>query len=97
MKHLVNINVGIDSIAKTYLKVKENRDHEPIVYGSTGTLNSIKLHRYKLKDGTEAEEYLQIVIPNSNGQNIYFLALKTEKRNFEWPSEKIRKKLLKNF
>ena len=56
-------------------------------------LKSIKLNRYELKDGTFAYEYLQMIMENNNGQKLYFLGLKTDKRFFDWPAEKILKKV----
>lgn len=84
--------MGLDTIAKTYIKQKADPNVEPIVCGRTGNLNSIKLNRYELKDGTFAYEYLQMILENSKGQNLYFLGLKTEKRTFDWPAEKMLKK-----
>ena len=88
-----NLNMGLDTIAKTYIKQKADPDVEPIICGRTGNLNSIKLNRYELKDGTFAYEYLQMVLENNKGQSLYFLGLKTEKRNFDWPAEKMLKKV----
>jgi hypothetical protein len=97
MNDLKNINVGIDSIAKIYIKKKKNIEEDPVVYAATGDIKSIKLHRYKLKDGSIAEEYVQMILTNEDGQSLYFLALNTEKKTFQWPAEKILKKLNKNF
>jgi len=96
MKNLDNINVGIDSIAKHYIKANKNSEADPIVYNTTGAINSIKLHRYKLKDGSTAEEYVQMIMTNNEGQTLYFLALNTENKTFEWPASKILKELNKN-
>lgn len=87
-----NLNMGLDSIAKTYIKQKADPSVDPVVYGRTGNLNSIKLNRYELKDGTFAYEYLQMILENNIGQSIYFLGLKTDKRSFDWPAEKMLKK-----
>lgn len=84
--------MGLDTIAKTYIKQKADPDVEPIICGRTGNLNSIKLNRYELKDGTFAYEYLQMVLKNNKGQSVYFLGLKTDKRSFDWPAEKMLKK-----
>jgi len=97
MNNLENVNVGIDSIAKIYIDKKKNPEEDPIVYAATGDIKSIKLHRYKLKDGSIAEECVQMILTNEEGQSLYFLALNTEKKTFQWPAEKILKKLIKNF
>lgn len=93
MKNIKNINLGLSSIAKAYIKNKVDPDVEPIVIANSGAINSIKLYQYKLKDGSLAEEFVQIILPSNKGQTLYFLALKTEKRFFNWPSEKILKKI----
>ena len=85
--------MGLDTIAKTYIKLKADPNVEPVVCGRTGNLNSIKLNRYELKDGTFAYEYLQMILENNEGQNIYFLGLKTENRSFDWPAGKMLKKI----
>jgi hypothetical protein len=87
-----NLNMGLDTIAKTYIKLKADPNVEPVICGRTGNLKSIKLNRYELKDGTFAYEYLQMIMENNNGQKLYFLGLKTDKRFFDWPAEKILKK-----
>ena len=88
-----NLNMGLDTIAKTYIKLKADTNVEPVICGRTGNLKSIKLNRYELKDGTFAYEYLQMVLENNNGQKLYFLGLKTDKRSFDWPAEKMLKKI----
>lgn len=93
MNNITNINLGLYSIAKTYIKKKVDPDVEPVVISNAGAINSIKLFKYKLIDGSVAEELIQIILPTNKGQNLYFLALKTEKRLFNWPSDKILKKV----
>jgi hypothetical protein len=93
MNNITNINLGLDSIAKAYIKNKVDPDVEPVVIANAGAINSIKLFKYKLIDGSVAEEFIQIILPSNKGQTLYFLALKTEKRLFNWPSEKILKKV----
>jgi hypothetical protein len=88
-----NLNMGLDTIAKTYIKLKADPNVEPVICGRTGNLKSIKLNRYELKDGTFAYEYLQMILENNNGQKLYFLGLKTDKRSFDWPAEKMLKKV----
>ena len=88
-----NLNMGLDSIAKTYIKLKADPNVDPVICARTGELKSIKLNRYKLKDGTYAYEYLQMVLDNDKGQSVYFLGLKTDLRSFEWPVEKMLKKI----
>lgn len=95
MTQITNINVGIDSIARTYIELNKDPESEPVIVANAGTTNSIKLFCYKLKDGSNAEEYIQMILPSNNGQNLYFLALKTKKRAFTWPSAKILKKISK--
>lgn len=97
MKQLININVGLDKIAKIYVEQKGIIDSEPVVYDRCGTNKTIKLYRYRLKDGSTAEEYLQIFMENKSGQKLYFLGLRTSKRDFDWPSAKILKLLNKKF
>lgn len=97
MNIISNINVGLDEIAKTYLKIKIDPEFKPLLVSSAGSLKSIKLHRYKLKDGTYAEEFLQLILENKNGQNLYFIGLKRNSKTFVWSGEKINKKLKKIF
>jgi hypothetical protein len=85
--------MGLDSVAKTFLKLRSDQSVEPIVYDRAGKYKSIKLNRYKLMDGTFAYEYLQMILENNNGQKLYFLGLKTDKRSFDWPAEKMLKKV----
>jgi hypothetical protein len=88
-----NLNMGLDTIAKTYIKLKADLNVKPVICGRTGNLKSIKLNRYELKDGTFAYEYLQMILENNKGQNLYFLGLKTDNRSFDWPAEKMLKKI----
>jgi hypothetical protein len=88
-----NLNMGLDTIAKTYIKLKADPNVKPIICGRTGNLKSIKLNRYELKDGTFAYEYLQMILENNKGQNLYFLGLKTDNRSFDWPADKMLKKI----
>lgn len=94
-KQLININAGLDSIAKIYLEKKIDSEFKIEIIGVLDDKNRINLHRYKLLDGTYAEEYLQYFTELDYDQCIYFLGLKTNKRYFKWPSEKIIKKLKK--
>jgi hypothetical protein len=93
MKNIVNINVGLDSTAKAYIKTKKDSEVNPVVIGNVGSTNSIKLLRYKMKDGTVAEEYVQMIMTCNGGQTLYFLALKINERYLNWPSKKIIKKV----
>jgi hypothetical protein len=97
MKQLININVGLDKIAKIYVEREKDRDSGPEIYERCGTNNSIRLNKYKLKDGTMAYEFLQIIIDNKIGQKLYFLGLRTSKREFGWPPEKILNLLRQEF
>lgn len=94
-KQLIDINAGLDSIAEIYLKKKIDEEYKCRVIGVTGELNQINLHRYRLIDGSYAEEYLQYFAKSEYEQFIYFLGLKTSKKYFKWPAEKIIKKLRK--
>ena len=85
--------MGLDTIAKTYIKLKADLNVKPVICGRTGNLKSIKLNRDELKDGTFAYEYLQMILENNKGQNLYFLGLKTDNRSFDWPAEKMLKKI----
>lgn len=97
MKYLLDINVGLDKIAKFFLEKNLDKSSDKFVYESIGILKSIPLHWYNLKDGTIAEEYPQFVTENEFGQSIVFLGLKTQKKRFEWSGEKIINKLEKTF
>lgn len=93
MKSIKNINYGLDSIANTYLKKNIDPERKPTVCARLGTNKSIELYKYKMKNGTSAEEYLQFQYRNDDGQSFYFIGLKTSKRYMEWPHEKVTKKL----
>lgn len=94
-KQLTNYSAGLDSIAEIYLEKRIDNDHETELIYVFNDLNPVPLYRYKLIDGTFAEEYLQYFAESEHEQIIYFLGLKTEKRFFRWPAEKIIKKLKK--
>ena len=79
-----NINIGIDLPAKNFVNknavgVNFTMEYgkvyfpESLVYERTGPNKCIKLNRYKLKDGTAAEEFLQVILKNKDNQNLYFL------------------------
>jgi len=95
MRNVINVNMGLDSVAKTFLKLRSDQSVEPIVYDRAGKYKSIKLNRYKLMDGTHAYEYLQMMLENKTGQILYFIGLKVNKRSFEWPTSKMLKKVKK--
>lgn len=104
MGDLININQGIDSIAKSYLavhskgvtfKMDYGKKHFPDskVYDRFGTIPSIELKRYPLKDGTYAEEFVQAVMKTWDGRRIHFLGLRTGEKFLIWPFTKIRSKM----
>lgn len=104
MNELVNINMGIDSMAKSYLDMKSqgvtlNMNHgkkhfpENEVYHRVGNIPSIELKRYPLKDGTFAEEFVQAVIKTGDGRRLYFLGLNAGSKNIIWPLTKMRSKI----
>lgn len=105
MNKLLNINMGIDSMAKSYLAVhakgvtfrmdygkKSFPDSE--VYFRTSTTKSVELKRYPLKDGSYAEEFVQAIIKCKDGQKFFFLGLSAHGKIIIWPTSKIREKLL---
>ena len=96
MRNVINVNMGLDSVAKTFLKLRSDQSVEPIVYNRAGKYKSIKLNRYKLLDGTHAYEYLQMMLKNETGQILYFIGLRLNKKSFEWPTSKMLKKVKKN-
>ena len=79
MRNVINVNMGLDSVAKTFLKLRSDQSVEPIVYNRAGKYKSIKLNRYKLLDGTHAYEYLQMMLENETGQILYFIGLRLKK------------------
>lgn len=104
MEGLVNINMGIDSMAKSYLAVHSKgvtfrmdygKKHFPesVVYDRFGTIPSIELRRYELKDGTFADEFVQAVMKTGEGKRIHFLGLRAHGKFLIWPSSKIRAKI----
>ena len=95
MRNVINVNMGLDSVAKTFLKLRSDQSVEPIVYNRAGKYKSIKLNRYKLLDGTHAYEYLQMMLENETGQILYFIGLRLKKKSFEWPTSKMLKKVKK--
>lgn len=106
MKELININMGIDSMAKSYLALKSegvtfNMDYgkkhfpDSETYHRTGTVPSIELKRYPLKDGGFAEEFIQAVIKTNDGRRLHFLGLNVNGTNKIWPMSKMREKIIK--
>lgn len=93
MRDLKNISFGIDKIAEIYIERNMDPESKPYVHYRAGTNNSIKLKRYKMKDGSVSEEFVQMIMTNQKGQNLYFLGLKTVKRNFGWPAKKMLKRV----
>jgi hypothetical protein len=94
MNKINTVNLGLDTIAKAYLKRNLDPEKKPIIYDRKGPTKSIKLHRYKMKDGSTSEEYIQFLHMNEHeNQTVYFIGLKTNKRYMEWPTEKVSKKL----
>ena len=95
MDNANTINLGLDKIARLYLDNKLDRNHAPIVISRIGVLKNVKIHRYKLRDGSIAEEFLQFCQRDDNGCCTYFLGLKVGNKFMQWPYEKIKKKLIK--
>lgn len=96
MKKFKTINFGLDRIANIFLKINIDLNFKPVILDRCGAINSIELKSYVLKDGSKAKEYVQYAYRNEEDQVIYFIGLKTNKRYFDWPSEKITKKLKLN-
>ena len=105
MAQLININMGIDSMAKSFLTVhskgvtfemKRGKKHFPDseVYSRVGEIPSVELRRYPLKDGTFAEEFVQAAMKIEDGRRLYFLGLRAHDKNMIWPSSKIRSKII---
>lgn len=106
MKNLKNINLGLCDEAIEYLH-KNSQDIEILenliqnlihcpekhVYSRTGYNNSIKLHQFKLKDGSLATEFLQFDHVNKYGQIVYFMGLRTKYKTFVWKQKEINYKL----
>lgn len=106
MKKLVNINMGIDSMAKSYLAMHGKgvtfhmdygKKHFPDseTYSRVGQIPSVELKRYPLKEGGFAEEFVQAIMKTHDGRRIYFLGLNVNGTNKIWPTSKIREKLKK--
>lgn len=106
MKELVNINMGIDSMAKSCLAVKAegvtfNMDYgkkhfpDSETYSRVGTVPSIELKRYKMKDGGFAEEFVQAVVKTKDGRRLHFLGLNINGTNKIWPMSKMRERIIK--
>lgn len=93
MSKIKNVNAGLDQIAKIFLDKNSDKNLKPIVYATAGPINSIKLHIYKMSDGSEAKEYLQMIMENDDGQNVHFLGLATKKKNFIWPTDKMLRRV----
>ena len=106
MKKTVNINMGIDSMAKNYLAVnakgvtfrmdygkKSFPDSE--TYSRVGQVPSVELKRYPLNDGGFAEEFVQAIMKTNDGRRIYFLGLSISGGVKIWPTSKIREKMKK--
>ncbi len=104
MKKRISINMGIDSMANSFLAVNSEgvtfqmshgKKHFPenTVYSRTGRIPCIELRRYPLKDGTFAEEFVQAAVRLQDGRILYFLGLNAKDRTMIWPSSKIRSKI----
>lgn len=97
--------MGIDSMAKHYLAAKakgvtfmmENGKKvfpDKDVNGRTGRIPSVEFHRYPLKDGGYAQEFLQNKVEMEDGRILHFLGLKADGKTLIWPSSKIRRAVL---
>ena len=93
MKNFKTINLGLDEMAQIYIDVNADKEKKPVIINRLGILKSIELKQYKLKDGTIAQEYVQFAHVTEIDQTVYFIGLRTKKRNFDWPTEKINKKI----
>lgn len=104
MKKRININMGIDSMAKSFLSVNSEgvtfrmstgKKHFPnsTVYSRVGQIPSIELKRYNLKGGTFADEFVQASFTLDDGRVVYFLGLNANGKIMIWPSSKIRSKI----
>lgn len=102
MKNLKNINLGLCDEAIDYLhknsqdiEILENLIYCPdkFVYFRTGYNNSIKLHQFRMKDGSLATEFLQFEHVNENDQIVYFIGLRINHKSIIWKQKEINYKL----
>jgi len=105
-KGIKNINIGIDSMAKSYLAVhakgvtfnmSSGKKHFPdsTTYSTVGNFRNIELKRYPLKNGGFAEEFVQAIINTENGLRLHFLGLNANGINKIWPISKMRERIAK--
>lgn len=103
----VNVSLGIDSIARSYLAVHakgvtirmdygKKTFNESEVYGRTSTTRAVELKRYPMKDGSYAEEFVQAVVKCQEGHMLHFIGLSVHDRTLIWPTAKISEKLISN-
>lgn len=62
---------------------------ESVIIGRVGPNKQFKLNRYKMKDESYSEEFLQMTLPNNNGQNVYFIGLKCGDTKFIWTTKEM--------
>ena len=96
-----NITAGINKEAINHLKKNakslkflmpfglDKYFFEHVLIGRTGPNKQFKLNRYTMKDGSFDEEFLQMTLPNNNGQNVYFIGLKCGDVNFAWTTKEM--------
>lgn len=85
----VNVSAGIDLVGQLYLEKFIDKVSEKEVIEIIGGYKPIKIYRYKLKNGSYANEYLQFISESVHGQIIHFIGLKIGKRDFQWKTKKI--------
>lgn len=100
MKRKVNINVGISDSANEFLR-RNAMQGVLTEIGETmlapvkkqdrrvGELKDISLHKYDLKDGSFATEFIQCKVTIEEDTTFFFIGLTTNKENFLWPHAKI--------
>lgn len=84
MNKVYSVNLGISAAAKQILIEKKDPRLKPVIVGRAGNSNSIEIQSYRLLDGSVAEEFLQNIVSNKEGQKLYFLGLKIKNKYYMW-------------